>query len=89
MTRIETETRLEQVEHVLGSGTGVLDFAVAGESSYYTWEGEEVNDWKIDDVGSLENADEDRFIVYPAGEYFTCLIEPEAQRTGKVRCWSE
>jgi len=28
---------LENVDHILMSGVGVLDFSVSGEDSYYTW----------------------------------------------------
>lgn len=41
MSRITPPERFEQVEHILGSGTGVLDFAIAGESEYQTREDQE------------------------------------------------
>lgn len=84
MVRITERSRLERVEHILGSGSGVLDFAVEGESSYYTWEGEEDSDWVVDDVDYVENDDEDRFILYPEEDFFICEIENES-----VQCWSE
>jgi hypothetical protein len=36
MPVIADDVVLKRVEHILGSGTGMLDFAVAGESEYYT-----------------------------------------------------
>lgn len=59
----------------------MLDFAVDGEPGYYTLESEEATDWKIDD--------ETRFILYPDGEYFTCLIESNAEPAGRACCWCE
>lgn len=88
MARITQPTRLERVEHILGSGVGILDFAVENESGYYTWEGDEDAQWSIDDVESVENTDEDRFIVYPKGDYFVCKIEPK-EGSASVRCWCE
>jgi hypothetical protein len=41
VTRTE---RLEKVEHVLASSTGILDFAVEGENEYHTWSGSEEAD---------------------------------------------
>lgn len=91
MSRITQPTRLERVDYILGSGTGVLDFALQGESSYATWEGDEEVDWEIDDVSHVENAEEDRFIIYPRGEHFVCEIRigTEEESTGSVRCWCE
>lgn len=86
MSRITQTTRLKRVEHILGSGSGVLDFAIEGEPAYRTWEGDEVADWTVDDVDSVENADEDRFLIYPVEEYFTCEID--ANR-GVVHCWCD
>lgn len=80
--------RLEDVEHVLGSGNGVLDFAVEGRNEFVTWWGTEDAKWTVEDVERIENADEDRFIVFPEGEYFTCEIEVEDEgyNSGPVRC---
>lgn len=91
MTQITRQTRLEQVEHIIGSGVGILDFAIEGEREYYTWRGTEDADWDIEDVDTLENDEEDRFIIYPEGEYFTCEIGAEAEEgnAGPVRCWCE
>ena len=91
MARITQSTRLSRVQHIVGSGTGVLDFAVDGEDGYYTWDGNEDADWEIEDVASVENIDEDRFILYPEGEFFVCEIESEGeeQNTGPVHCWCE
>jgi|GEM_PF-2797741 hypothetical protein len=91
MARITQSTRLSRVQHIVGSGTGVLDFAVDGEDGYYTWDGNEDADWEIEDVASVENIDEDRFILYPEGEFFVCEIESqgEEQNTGPVHCWCE
>ncbi|ELZ20999.1 hypothetical protein C477_05857 [Haloterrigena salina JCM 13891] len=91
MARITQPTRLDRVEHIIGSGTGMLDFAVEGENDYYTWDGGEDADWKIEDVDSVENIDEDRFIMYPDGEAFVCDIASEGEEgnTGPVRCWCE
>lgn len=90
MPRITQTTRLERVEHVLGSGVGILDFAVEGEQSYYTWEGAEATDWEIEDVDHVENAEEDRFVIYLEGDYFTCEVTIGADpEDATVRCWSE
>lgn len=91
MPRIVQRTTLEKVEHILGSGVGTFDFAVEGESEYYTWIGTEDADWEIEDVARVENADEDRFVLYPAGDYFTCEIAAtgEEWNEGPVRCWCE
>jgi len=84
MSHITQTTRLERVEHILGSGTGTLDFAVEGEDSYYTWEGQEDADWDVEDVESVENVDEDRFLIQPEAAYFVCEIDAERD---VVRCW--
>ncbi|ODR80201.1 hypothetical protein BG842_02770 [Haladaptatus sp. W1] len=91
MVRISQSTHLEKVEHILGSGTGTLDFAVKGENEYYTWEGNEDADWTIKDVASIENIEEDRFILYPDGAYFICEVDADAdeENSGPVRCWCE
>ena len=91
MPTIAQKARLDRVEHILGSGTGTLDFAVEGESAYYTWHGAEAADWEVDDVATVENDDEDRFIIYPESDYFTCEItaDGEEHNTGPVRCWCE
>lgn len=91
MPRITQQQRFERVEHILGSGVGVLDFAIEGDDEYYTWSGTEMSDWVIEDVGTVENAEEDRFIIYPEGKYFTCKIDAdrEEENTGSVRCWCE
>lgn len=91
MPRISQTTRFERVEHIIGSGTGLLDFAVEGNSGYYTWEGDEDANWTIEDVDHVENIEEDRFILHPKGDYFTCEIDAEAEEgnRGPVRCWCE
>lgn len=91
MTRITQSTHLEEVEHILGSRTGTLDFAVEGENDYYTWDGNEDADWTVEDVDRVENLEEDRFILHPEGEYFTCEIDADAEEgnEGPVRCWCE
>jgi hypothetical protein len=89
MPSIVQSTTLDTVEHILVSGTGVLDFAVAGEDAYYTWRGSEDADWSIEDVERMENAEEDRVVVYPEGDTFVCEIEAdrEEHNTGSVRCY--
>jgi hypothetical protein len=91
MPTIAQKTRLDHVEHILGSGTGTLDFAIEGESGYYTWYGAEDADWEVDDVATVENAEEDRFLIYPEADYFTCVItaDGEEHNSGPVRCWCE
>jgi len=88
---IADSTVLDQVEHILASGSGTLDFAVVGENNYYTWHGREDADWTVTGVGTVENAKEDRIILYPASEFFRCEIEAdgEEQNEGPVRCVSE
>jgi len=79
---------LDRVEHILASGTGVLDFAVAGENEYYTWDGVEDADWTVEDIERAENVEEDRLVFYPAGEFFTCEIVADGEEfnDGPVRC---
>jgi hypothetical protein len=91
MTRISQTTRLDKVQHIIGSGSGVLDFAVESENSYYTWDGSEDADWEVNDVAQVENIEEDRFIMYPKNEFFICEIESagEEGNTGPVQCWCE
>lgn len=91
MARITQSTRLSRVQHIVGSGTGVLDFAVDGEDDYYTWDGNEDADWEVEDVASIQNIDGDRYIMYPEGEFFVCEIESqdEEKNTGPVHCWCE
>ena len=91
MSTISQSTRLERVEHVLGSANGVLDFAVEGRNEYVTWWGVEDAEWTVEDVDRIENAEEGRFIIFPEGDYFVCEIEAEAEEhnTGPVRCWCE
>lgn len=90
MPQVSADTKLTKVEHILGSGTGTLDFAVQGETNYYTWDGAEDADWAIDDVARVENNSEDRFILYPEAEYFICEIEdPDEVGTEEIRCWCE
>lgn len=62
---------LDRVEHILGSGTGKLDFTVDGENEYYTWRGIEDADWSVSGDVRVENDDEDRFLIYPEGRSFS------------------
>jgi len=80
---------LDRVEHILASGTGVLDFAVADEDQYYTWDGTEVAEWTVEDVERAENVEEDRLIFYPDGDFFTCEItaDREEGNEGPVHCY--
>lgn len=91
MSTITQPRRLERVEHILGSATGVLDFAVKDQNEYLTWRGSEDAEWNVEGVDRIENAAEDRFIIFPEGEYFVCEIEAqrEEHNYGPVRCWSE
>ena len=91
MTVVSQETVLQEVEYIIGSGNGTLDFAVKGEEDYYTWHGVENADWDIEDVDRVENIEEDRFIVYPAGKTFTCEIDASQEEfnQGPVRCYCE
>jgi hypothetical protein len=91
MATISQTRRLERVEHILGSGTGVLDFAIEGQDDYLTWLGSEDADWSVEGVDRIENAEEDRFVIFPEDEFFVCEIEAEAEEhnSGPVRCWSD
>jgi len=91
MPVISQSTVLDEVKHVLASGTGTLNFAVEGENNYYTWRGSEEADWQIEDVDRVENTDEDLFVTYPEGKYFVCEIEAngEENNNGPVRCYSQ
>lgn len=86
MRRVSQGTKLTRVEYILGSGTGVLDFAVQGEDDYYTWEGTENDDWSIKNVGRIENDSEDRFTVFPEEGYFTCEISLDEKGRETVHC---
>ncbi len=89
MSTITEDIVLEDVDHILVSGTGNLDFSVSGEDSYYTWWGSEDSDWDVSDVERVENIEEDRIILYPEGDFFICEIEAdrEEENTGPVRCY--
>lgn len=91
MPYIDSPRQLEKVEYIEASGTGVLDFAVADRDTPLTWSGVEDADWTVEDVASVENVDEDRFVLWPQGEYFTCDIQAEQDENnlGPVRCWVE
>ena len=91
MSTISQSTRLERVEHVLGSANGVLDFAVEGRNEHVTSWGTDDAEWTVEDVDRIESAEEGRFIIFPEGDYFVCEIEAESEEhnTGPVRCWCE
>ena len=91
MTVVSQKTVLREVEHILGSGNRTLDFAVKGEEDYYTWNGVEDADWDVEDVARVENVEEDRFIMYPADETFTCEIDASKDEFnhGPVHCYCE
>ncbi len=91
MSTITEDIVLREVEHILGSGNGTLDFAVAGENDYYTWRGCEEADWTITDTGRIENVEEDRIVIFPEGEYFVCEIKADTEESnnGPVRCFCE
>ncbi|WP_158056010.1 hypothetical protein [Halorussus halophilus] len=86
MPRVSEGTKLTQVEHILASGSATLDFAVKGENNYYTWEGPENADWTAENVLRVENDDEDRLILFPENEYFTCEVEHDSNGVEIVRC---
>ena len=89
MPRITQSMTLDSVEHILASGTGILDFAVAGEDQYYTWDGSEDAEWTVEDIGRAENTEEDRLVFYPEGDFFTCEItaDGEEHNEGPVHCY--
>lgn len=89
MVDVSQGSKLTDVEHILGSGTGTLDFAVKGENTYYTWDGTEEATWDIEGVEKATNDDEDRFIMFPQGESFTCEITLNENGEETVHCWSE
>ena len=91
MPIITSDLVLDEVEYILSSGTGTLDFAVRGEDDYYTWWGTEEADWKVDGVEHVENDSEDRLILYPVGGTFSCDISADGEEfnTGPVRCISK
>ncbi|WP_273838076.1 hypothetical protein [Halococcus sp. PRR34] len=91
MPVITSDRVLEDVEHILSSGSGVLDFAVSSEDEYYTWWGTEKSNWEISGVGHIENAEEDRMAIYPIGDAFYCEISADGEEfnTGPVKCVSE
>ena len=74
MPVIADDVVLKRGEYILGSGTGTLDFAVAGGSEYYTWYGIEDADWYMTGVERIENDDEDQLLIYPSGDYSRCEI---------------
>jgi hypothetical protein len=87
MPHVSAYTKLTNVEHILGSGTGTLDFAVGGEDEYFTWDGTEEAEWSVEDVEQVDNSSEDRFILYPKEEYFICKIIDDG--TEQVHCWCD
>lgn len=50
MAIITESMTLDHVEHIEASGSGTLDFAVAGEDQSYTWFGIEGSEWTVEDV---------------------------------------
>jgi hypothetical protein len=88
MPTIADNLVLDRVEHILASGTGVLDFGVVGEDQYYSWWGTEDADWTVKNIGSIQNTEDDRIVFYPANDYFTCEIaaDSEEDNRGPVRC---
>ena len=86
MPRVSAGTTLTQIEHILCSGTGTLDFAIEGEEQYYTWEGEEDADWTVSNVERIQNEDEDRIIIWPDEGYFSCEITLDADGREAVNC---
>ncbi|MWG36109.1 hypothetical protein [Halomarina oriensis] len=91
MSDTSQDRRLERVEHILGSGSGVLGFAIDGQNQYETWVGVEDAEWTVYGVKSVENAEEDRFVMYPEEDYFICEITSEKSggEDKSVQCWSE
>lgn len=91
MTVVSQRTVLRDVEYILGSGNGTLDFAIQGEDELYTWHGVEDADWNVEDVERVENVDEDRFAMHPEGEVFVCEIDADDEEfnRGPVRCYCE
>lgn len=91
MERISRGTTLTNVERILGSDSGVLDFEVADDDTYYVWEGEdrEDADWTVENVDRVENDNEDRFIMFPEGDGFTCEIDLNDDGWERARCWCE
>lgn len=91
MPFVDSSCRLDNVEHIEASGTGTLDFAVSGENVPLTWDGVEDADWTVEGVDRIENVEEDRFVIYPEGDYFVCEIEADGAEAnnGPVRCWSK
>jgi hypothetical protein len=88
---VSQSTVLQNVEYILASGNGTLDFAVDGDDEYHTWRGHEEAEWTIEDVGRVENTDEDRLVVYPGAKYFICDIRADSEESndGPVRCYCE
>jgi hypothetical protein len=62
-----TINRPSRVQRIVGSGTEILNFAVDGKEDYYTWDGNEEADRKIEYVASVQNIVEYRFIIYSGG----------------------
>lgn len=91
MPTISQRTVLHEVEHILASGNGTLDFAVSGENNYYTWHGDEDSEWTVEDVDRIENVEEDRLVIYPEEEFFTCEIAAAQSEfnPGPVHCYCE
>lgn len=91
MPTISQQTVLHEVEHILASGNGTLDFAVLGEDNYYTWHGDEDSEWTVEDVDWIENVEEDRLIIYPEEEFFRCEIDSSQSEfnPGPVYCYCE
>ena len=91
MPTITEDTLLERVEYIEGSGRGTLDFAVDGEVQTHTWYGIEDAEWWVEGAARIENGGEDRFFIYPSGNFFTCDITADGEQgnQGPVHCWSE
>lgn len=87
--KIDETTKLTAIEFILGSGAGTLDFAVEGDEEYYTWSGEEDSEWTIEDTDRVENDEEDRFILHPEDNFFTCIVDVTDEGKDTVNCWCE
>jgi hypothetical protein len=75
MPRVSAETELKHVEYISASGRATLDFAVKDKDDYHTWEGDkEDSDWTVENIQRVENGSEDRFVIFPEEDYFTCRI---------------
>lgn len=53
---------------------------VEEDEIYNTWDSLEDADWQVEDVASVENVEEDRFTMYPEGDFLLVRLNLTAMK---------